>query len=167
MVSLLTGTGLYKAGTNNKFNCGQVLFRAGQGIKKKSVKSPHALTNFEIIEYFKDEPRFNGVYSRNSLPKTKSGAYVINIDHSKNTGTHWVVLFVKKDEVIYFVSFGVEYLPKEIKKFIKNKDIKTNIFRIQDYNSIMCGYFCILFIEFMFKGKTLNDFTNLFSPNDF
>ena len=74
---------------------------------------------------------------------------------------------VKKDEVIYFDSFGVEHVPKEIKKFIKNKNIKTSIFRIQDYNSIMRGYFCILFIEFMFKGKTLNDFTYLFSPNDF
>ena len=97
----------------------------------------------------------------------KKGAYVTSLDHSKNTGIHWVVLFVKSKEVIYFDSFGVEYLPKEIKKFIKDKNIKTNIFRIQDYNSIMSGYFCILFIEFMFKGKTWNDFTNLFSPNNF
>ena len=88
------------------------------------------------------------------------------MDHSKNTGTHCVVLYVKSNKVVYFDSFGVEYIPKEIKKFIRNQNIKTNIFRIQDYNSIMCGYFCILFIEFMLKGKTLNDFTNLFSPND-
>ena len=73
----------------------------------------------------------------------------------------------KKNEVIYFDSFGVERIPEEIKKAIKNKSIKSSIFRIQDYDSIMCGYFCILFIEFMFEGKTLNDFTNLFSPNDF
>ena len=96
----------------------------------------------------------------------KERAYIINLDHSKNTGTHWVVLFSKKDEVIYFDRFGVEFLPREIKKF-KDENIKTNIFRIQDYDSIMCGYFCILFIEFMLKGKTLNDFTNLFSPWDF
>ena len=51
--------------------------------------------------------------------------------------------------------------------FLGNKDIKTSIFRIQDYNSIMCDYFCISFIEFMLKGKTLNDLTNLFSPSDF
>ena len=74
---------------------------------------------------------------------------------------------MKSNEVIYFDSFGVEHIPKELKKSIKNKNIKSNIFRIQDYNSVMCGYFCILFIEFMLKGKTLNDFTNLFSPNDF
>ena len=63
---------------------------------------------------------------------------------------------MKSDEVIYFDSFGVEYIPKEIiNKVGINKNIKTNIFRIHDYNSVMCGYFCILFIEFMLKG---NDF---------
>ena len=80
---------------------------------------------------------------------------------------HWVVLFAKSNEVIYFDSFVVEHIPKEIEKFIGSRTIKSNMFRIQDYNSIMRGYFCILFIEFMLKGKTLNDFTNLFSPNDF
>ena len=90
-----------------------------------------------------------------------------------NTKTHaHIALFVKSNEVIYFDSFGVEHTPKEIEKFIEsnslgNKNIKTNMFRILDYNSIMFGYFCILFIEFMLKGKTLNDLTNLFSPNDF
>ena len=70
-------------------------------------------------------------------------------------------------DVIYFDSFGVEHIPKEIKTFISNKNIKTNIFRIQAYDSVMCGYFCIGFIDFMFKGKTLTEFTNLFSPNNF
>ena len=84
-----------------------------------------------------------------------------------DTGTHWIAVFVKNNAVIYFDSFGVEYIPKEVKKFIGNKDIKTNIFRIQAYNSIMCGYICILFVEFMFTGKTLSDFSNLFSPSDF
>ena len=78
-----------------------------------------------------------------------------------------IVLFVKDNEVIYFDSFGIEYIPKEIKKFLGNKELVTSMFRIQDYNSVMCGNFCSLFIEFMLKGKTLNDFTNLFSPNDF
>ena len=71
------------------------------------------------------------------------------------------------DDVIYFDSFGVEHVPEEIKAFINNKNIKTNIFRIQAYDSVMCGYFCIGFIDFMFKGKTLTEYTNLFSPNDF
>ena len=76
-------------------------------------------------------------------------------------------MFVKSNEIIYFDSFGVEYIPKQTKQFIENKSIKTNMFRIQGYNSVMCGYICILFIDFMLKSKTLNDFTNLFSPNDF
>ena len=127
------------------------------------------MTNIEISEHYKNEPRFNGVYSRNNLPnKIKKGAHVINLDEYKNTGTHWVSLFVKTNEVIYFDSFGVEHIPKEINKFIgRNKKIKANIFRIQAYDSIICGYFCIEFINYMLKGKTLLDYTNLFSPNDF
>ena len=68
---------------------------------------------------------------------------------------------------IYFDSFGVEHIPKEIKKFIGNKNMVTNIYRIQAYNSIMHGYFCIGFIDFMLKSKCLLDYTNLFSPNDY
>ena len=116
------------------------------------------------MDYFKNVKGFNGVFTRNNLSNLQNGAYVINLDHSENTGTHWIVAYVKKDEVIYFDSFGAEYIPKEIMEKIKNKNIKTNIFRIQDNNSIMCGYFCILFIEYMLNNKTLTDFTNLFSP---
>ena len=71
------------------------------------------------------------------------------------------------NDVTCFNSFGVEHVPKQIETFIKNKNIKTNIFRIQAYDSVMCGYFCIGFIDFMFKGKTLTEYTNLFSPNNF
>ena len=76
-------------------------------------------------------------------------------------------MYVHNNDVTYFDSFGVEHIPKEIKAFIKNKNITTNIFRLQAYDSIMCGYFCIGFINLMLAGKTLNDFTNLFSPNNF
>ena len=82
-------------------------------------------------------------------------------------GTHWFPLYVKTNEVIYFDSFGVEHIPEEIKKFIGNKNTITNIFRIQAYDSILCGYFCIEFINYMPDGKSLIDFTNLFSPHDF
>ena len=129
---------------------------------------PHHLTNIELISYFNNEPRFNGAGSRDKLPKTiRNGAYIINLDEYADTGTHWIALFIKNNKVTYFDLCGVEYIPREVKKFIKNKDIKSNIVRIQAYNSVMCGYFCILLIEFMFKGKTLNNFTNLFTPNDF
>ena len=128
----------------------------------------HPLTNIEISEYYKNEPKFNGVYSRNNLPKAiKKEAYLINLDEYKNTGTHWIALFVKPKNTVYFDSFGIEHIPKEINKFIGNNDIKCNIFRMQAYDSIMCGYFCMEFINYMLKGKTLLDYTNLFSPNDF
>ena len=101
------------------------------------------------------------------LKKKKDGAYVINLDESADTGTHWIALFCVRDEVIYFDSFNVEHIPKEIKEFIGNKNIKANIYRIQANDSVMCGYFCIGFIGFMLAGKTLTDYTALFSCYDF
>ena len=74
---------------------------------------------------------------------------------------------MQNNDVSYFDSFGVEHIPKKIKTLISNKNIKTNIFRIQAYDSIMWGYFCMGFIDFMLAGKTLTEFTNIFSPNNF
>ena len=128
---------------------------------------PHPLTNFEIQTYYQNEPGFIGVYSRNNLPeKKKDRAYVINLDEYADVGTHWIALFCNRNEIVYFDSFGVEHFPEEIKEFIGNKNIKANIFRVQANNSVMCGYFCIGFIDFMLAGKKLTDF-NLFSPYDF
>ena len=120
------------------------------------------------MKYYENELRFSGVYSRDNLPETiKNGADVINLDEYTDVDTHWIVLYVKNDKVIYFGSFGVEHVSKEIKRFIGHKNIKTNIFKIQADNSIMCEYFCIGFIDFMFAGRSLIDFTSLFSPYDF
>ena len=128
----------------------------------------HLLTSFEIQMYYQKEPKFNGVYSRNNLPKIKDGAYVINLDEFKSIGTHWIALYINSNNnAIYFNSFGVEYIPKAIKKFIGNKNIIRNIYRIQAYDSIMSGSFCIGFIDFMLKGKSLLEYTNLFSPNEY
>ena len=82
-------------------------------------------------------------------------------------GTHWIALYILDNDAICFDSFGVEHIPKEIKNFINNKNITKNIFRLQTYYSIMCGYFCIGFIGYMLKGKSLTDFTSIFSPNNF
>ena len=120
------------------------------------------------MKYYENESTSNGVYSRDNLPnKIKVGAYEINLDEYSEMGAHWIALHLKNNDITYFDSFGVEHIPKEIKAFIKNRDIKTNIFRIQACDSIMCGYFYIGFINFMLKGKSLADYTNLFSPNDF
>ena len=81
-------------------------------------------------------------------------------------GTHWIALYINNKTVTFFESFVVEYIPKEIKKFINNKNVIANIFRLQAYGSVMCVYFCLGFIDVMLKGNNLTDFTNLFSPND-
>ena len=129
---------------------------------------PHPLTNFEIQKYYENEPRFNGVFSRDNMPKKiKDGAYVINLDEYADVGTHWIALFCKKNEIVYFDSFGVEHVPEEIKEFIKNKNIKANIFRVQSNNTIACSYFCIGFIDFMLADKKLTDFMSMFCPHDF
>ena len=148
--NLLTGKGTVRTGEGT--------VRAGYdfSVKRKALISPHHLTNFEIKEYYENELRFNGVHSRDNLLKTiKTGACVINLDEYPDVGTHWTALYGKNNEVIYFDSFGVEHVPKEIKKFIGHKNTKTNIVRIQADNSIMRGYFCIRFIDFMLAGKNL------------
>ena len=99
----------------------------------------HPLTNFQIQKYYQNERRFNGVYSRDNPSKMKDGAYVIHLDEYSDIETHWVALYLQNNNVTYFDSFGVEHIPKEVKKFISNKNIKINIFRIQAYDSIMCG----------------------------
>ena len=124
---------------------------------------PHPLTNFEIQRYYQNEPRFNGVFSRNNLPKTiKDGAYAINLDEYADVGMHWIALFCNRNEIVYFDNFGVEHVPKEILKNFGNKNIKANIFRVQAKNSVMCWYFCIRVIDFMLADKKQTDFTNLF-----
>ena len=128
---------------------------------------PYPLTNFDVQKYYQNEPRFNDVCSRNNLPKIKDGSYVINLDEYSDIGTHQVALYVQNNNVTYFDFFGVEHIPKEIKKFINcSLSIATNIFRIQVYDSIMCRYFCIGFIDFMLVGKILTEFATLFSPNN-
>ena len=96
---------------------------------------PHPLTNFEIQEYYQNESRFNGVFSRDNLPNNtirskelgsavKNGAYVINLDEYHDIGTHWVALYVNNKMVTYFDSFGVEHIPKEIMKFISSTSFR-------------------------------------------
>ena len=128
----------------------------------------HLLINFEIQKYYQNKPKVNGIYSRDKLPKRiMDGTYMINLAEYADVGTHWIALFCKNIEITYFNSFGVEQVPKEIEKIIGRKKIKRNIFRIQSNNSIMCGYFCIIFIDFMFPRKTLIDYNSLFSSQDF
>ena len=86
---------------------------------------PNPLTNFETQKYYYNKPRFNGVFSRDNLPKKiQDGAYVINLDEYGDVGTHWITLFCRKNEIVYSDSFGVEHVPEEITEFIGNKTSK-------------------------------------------
>ena len=125
----------------------------------------HPLTNFELERVYQNESRFNGVFSRNNLPgKTKGGVYVINLNKYADIGAQQIALFCNKNEVVYFDSFGVAHVLKETKEFVGNRNMIANIFRVQANNSVMCGYFCIVFTDFMLAGKTLTDFTNFYLP---
>ena len=101
--------------------------------------SSHPLTNFQKEKYYKNEPKFNGVYSGNSWSKIKDVVYIINLDWYEPVGTHWITWYVNDNNVIYFDSFRLEHIPKSIRKFIRTENFIKNIYRIQAYNSIMCG----------------------------
>ena len=115
--NMLAGKGIIRVGYCSK---GEGIIRAGYGSKGSSLKKknpPQLLTNVKIEKYYQNEPRFNGVYSRDNLPnKIKDGAYVINLDEHSDIGTHWIALYILNNNVTYFDSFGVEHIPREIKK---------------------------------------------------
>ena len=128
--------------------------------------SSHPVTNFEIQKYYKNRPKFNGLYSWNAFSKLKDKIYVINLSECKSIGAPCITLYVNGNNIMYFERSGIEHIPKEmIKKVMGKKNILTNIYRIQAFNSIICEYFPIGFIEFMLKGKSLLDYVNSFFSN--
>ena len=128
---------------------------------------PHPLTYFEIQKYCQKEPEFDDVCSINNLFEIKDGAYIINLDECESIGTHWIALCINAKNVTYVDSFEVEHISKVIRKSNGNKNIITNIYRVQAFDSIMCEYFCIGFADFMLKGKCLLEYTNVFPPNEY
>ena len=124
--NLLSGKGIVRAGSGRRSlnsstsygnKNGKGIVRAGYGKKKKGfLMPPRPLKNFEIQKYYQNEPRFNGVYSRNNpSKKIKDGAYMINLDEHVDVDTHWIALFCNRSEIAYFDSFGIEHAPEEIK----------------------------------------------------
>ena len=130
----------------------------------KSLDQLHLLNNIEITNYFNDEPRFHGLFSRNNLPWINDGVYVISI--IKIVKELGFIIF-DKNLALYFDPFDFEYIPQEVLNKIKDKSITHNIFRIQNNESIMCRFYCIAFIEYMLVAKTLLDYTNFFSQNEY
>ena len=118
----------------------------------------YPLTNFAKQKYYQNEPKFNSVYTGNYLLKIKDEEYIISLDKYESIGTHWIAQYVNAKNVTCFDIFGVKFIPnkkKEIDKkgnSIRSKNIIKNIYRIRAYNSKMCGYFCIGFIDFMLEG---------------
>ena len=145
----LAGKGMNRAGEG--------VVRAGYGssIKKQGfLIPPHRLTNFEIQKYYQNESRFNGVYSRDNPPdKLKDGSYVINLDEYSDIGTHCITLYALNNNVTHFDSFEFEHIPKEIKIFIDKSVVAKNIFRIQAYDSVMCGYFVLNLLILCLQAK--------------
>ena len=92
---------------------------------------------------------------------------MINFNDKRSKGAPWFLLFIDRNTAVYFGFFGIEHIPQEVLKKIKNKSITQNIFRIQDDDSIMCRFYCIAFMEYMLPGKALLDYTNSFSANDY
>ena len=94
---------------------------------------------------------------------------MINLNDKPSNGTHWVSLFIDKNTAIHFDSFGIEYISQQVWNKIRDKSITytTYLKNKIDNDSIMSGFYCIVFIEYMLSGKTLSDYTNLFSPNDY
>ena len=133
--------------------------------KQKFLIPAHSLKNIEIREYYQNKPNFNGFYTRDNFPKKiKGGVQKISFNEYADIGNHWIALYVSM-EVNCFDSFKVEHVPIE-KKNIGQKNIKTNISRIQANNLIMFRYFCLRFIDFMLSGETLINYTRNFTRNE-
>ena len=122
-------------------------------LQARILMLPYPLNNFETQKYYQNKTKFDGVCSRNNLPKTKNGDYVTNLDELKSIGAHCMALCINVNNVIYFDSFGVNHIPEEIEKIIRNKNIITVIYRRQAYNLISGLYFCIGFIDLCKKVK--------------
>ena len=118
------------------------------------------MTNFEIQKYYQNEPRFNGVYSRDNLTdKIKNETNVINLDEYSDIGTHWIAFYALNLELNVSQNKSETLL---VTKILRDLRSRKNIFRIQTYDSVMSGYFCIGFFDFMLKGKSATNFTNIF-----
>ena len=121
---------------------------SGGGIRRVGTECIDTdLSIIVITKYFSYEPKFNGVFPKNTLSRIKYGVYVINLNDNGTNGTHYVSLFIERNPAVYFDSFGIEYIPQEILNKGKDKLITHNIFRIKDNDSIMCRFYCIAFKE--------------------
>ena len=106
----------------------------------------YPLSNIFINNLLKNLKNFEGCYSKDQIPLIENKKSLIsNLENSDKTGSHWVGLSRKNDDIFVFDSFGVGDIPNKLYKIYKNYNIITNIYRIQDIISNLCGLFCVLF----------------------
>ena len=120
------------------------------------------------MKYYKHTPSFGGVFSRDNVPSLRENFYVVNLDDKSGAGTHWVVIFNIGLPCIYFDSFGVQPPEEVIGRMRKtNKHMIMNTYRIQDLNSINCGFFCIYVIDKLLRGRQFIDILTNFDALNF
>ena len=129
----------------------------------------YALSNILINNLLKNFKNFEGCYSKDQIPLINNNkSLIFNLENSHQAGSHWVGLSRKNNNIFIFDSFGIGNIPNNLYKIYKNYNIITNIYRIQDINSNLCGLFCVLFC--LYKVDSKNKFIsllNLFNSNNF
>ena len=132
-------------------------------------KINYPLSNIFINNLLKDEESYLSNYSKDEIPLIENNkSLIFNLQNSNQSGSHWIALSRKDNNIFIFDSFGIGYIPKNIYDIYKNFNIITNVYRIQHMNSNLCGLFCILFC--LYKVDTKNkfiEFLNMFNVNDY
>ena len=146
---------LIKKGKGNNSNLFETKLKYPELFKRKN----YPLSNIFINNLLKDYKNFIGCYSKDQIPLIESNKnIIINLNKSYEPGSHWIALKRVNNTIFVFDSFGIGYIPVGISNVFKNLKIITNIYRIQDISSNLCGMFCVLFILYDIKSK--NDFIN-------
>ena len=131
-------------------------------------KKNYSLSNIFINNLLKDEKSYLGTFSKDEIPLIKNNkSLIFNLQNSNQTGSHWIALSRKDNNIFVFHSFGIGHIPKNIYDIYKNFNITTNIYRIQHINSNLCGLFCILFCLYNVNSKNkFIEFLNMFNVNN-
>ena len=134
-----------------------------------SNKSNYPLSNIFINNFLKNEESYLNTFSKDEIPLIENNkSLIFNLQNSNQLGSHRIALSRKNNNIYIFDSFGIGYIPKNIYKIYKKFNIITNIYRIQDINSNLCGLFSILFCLYKVNNKNkFIEFLNMFNVNDY